>query len=268
MVTGSGDSSTRTFDAATGTELVRLNHDGPVWAVAFSPDGTRMATGSGDGSTRVFDAATGAVLVRLDHDGPVLAVAFTPDGTQVATASADRRPGCSTRRPAPNWLAWTTTAGCVRWRSARRAPGWPPLAPMHGAGVRCGRGAELARLDHDGPVRAVAFAPDGTRVATASADRSSAGVRRRNRHRTGPPGPRRPGTCGGVRPDGTRVATASADRSTRVFDAATGTELARLDHDGRVRAVAFSPDGTRVATASIDGSPGCSTPTPAPNWLA
>ena len=55
-------------------------------------------------------------------------------------------------------------------------------------------------------------------------------------------------------PDGTLVATASSDRSARVFDAATGTELARLDHDSEVTAVAFSPDGAQVATGSADGS--------------
>ena len=55
-------------------------------------------------------------------------------------------------------------------------------------------------------------------------------------------------------PDGTRVATGSVDGSARVFDAATGAELARLDHDGEVNTVAFSPDGSRVATGSDDGS--------------
>ena len=49
---------------------------GPVYAVEFSPDGTRVATGSGDGSARVFDAASGAEICRLDHDRWVRAVAF------------------------------------------------------------------------------------------------------------------------------------------------------------------------------------------------
>jgi WD40 repeat protein len=44
------------FDAGTGAELARLNHYGPVNAVAFAPDGTRVATGSDDGTARVFDA--------------------------------------------------------------------------------------------------------------------------------------------------------------------------------------------------------------------
>src|SRR5207302_748865 len=67
----------------------RLDHGGAVDAVAFSPDGTRLATGSSDGSARVFDAATGAKVCRLDHDGAVAAVAFSPDGTRLATGSRD-----------------------------------------------------------------------------------------------------------------------------------------------------------------------------------
>jgi WD40 repeat protein len=40
---------------------------GEVYAVAFTPDGTRVATASADKSARVFDAATGHELARLDH---------------------------------------------------------------------------------------------------------------------------------------------------------------------------------------------------------
>ena len=168
--------SARVFDAATGAEISRLDHDGAVNAVAFSPDGTRVATGSSDrgqragvrrgdrrrdlppgprragvrggvqpgrhpgghrqqrdGSARVFDAATGAEISRLDHDG----------------------------------AAWT------RWRSARTAPGWPPAAAMAARGCSTRRPARRSsRLDHGG-VHAVAFSPDGTRVATGSDDGSA-----------------------------------------------------------------------------------------------
>jgi WD40 repeat protein len=79
----------RVFDAVTGTEISRLDHNGPVNAVTFSPDGTKVATGSDDHSTRVFDPATGTEISRLDHNGAVNAVTFSPDGTRVATGSDD-----------------------------------------------------------------------------------------------------------------------------------------------------------------------------------
>jgi WD40 repeat protein len=89
VATGSGDGSARVFDAATGTEVCRLDHDGIVWTVVFSRDGSRVATGSFDGSARVFDAATGTEVCRLDHDQAVYAVVFSPDGTRTATGCRD-----------------------------------------------------------------------------------------------------------------------------------------------------------------------------------
>jgi WD40 repeat protein len=85
------------FEAATGAEVARLDHDGAVNAAAFSPDGARVATASDDRSARVFEAATGAEVARLDHDGAVNAAVFSPDGARVATASGDVRGGGSAR---------------------------------------------------------------------------------------------------------------------------------------------------------------------------
>ncbi|HRX60385.1 MAG TPA: trypsin-like peptidase domain-containing protein, partial [Candidatus Competibacter sp.] len=53
-------------------------------------------------------------------------------------------------------------------------------------------------------------------------------------------------------PDGQRLATASADKTARMWDAASGRELARMTHEDRVNSVVFSPDGLRLATASSD----------------
>jgi len=98
VATGSGDRSARVFDAATGAELCRMGHIGAVSAVAFSPDGTRVATGSSGphgsgGRARVFDAATGAELFRVRQEGTVNAVAFSPDCSWVATGSGDGSAG-------------------------------------------------------------------------------------------------------------------------------------------------------------------------------
>jgi WD40 repeat protein len=53
-------------------------------------------------------------------------------------------------------------------------------------------------------------------------------------------------------PDGSKLATGSFDKTARIWDAATGKELQRLDHDGWVRALVFSPDGRKLATGSDD----------------
>ncbi|WP_371357403.1 WD40 repeat domain-containing protein, partial [Hydrocoleum sp. CS-953] len=50
------------------------------------------------------------------------------------------------------------------------------------------------------------------------------------------------------------MATASYDKTTRLWDAETGKELATLNHEYRVNAVAFSSDGKTIATASKDNT--------------
>lgn len=54
-------------------------------------------------------------------------------------------------------------------------------------------------------------------------------------------------------PDGRRIVTASTDHTARLWDAASGNQLAVLrGHDRPVVAAGFSPDGTSVVTASTD----------------
>jgi WD40 repeat protein len=52
--------------------------------------------------------------------------------------------------------------------------------------------------------------------------------------------------------DGGRVVTASWDNTARVWDAASGQQIAVLRHEGKVTSAIFSPDGTQVVTAPED----------------
>jgi WD40 repeat protein len=50
------------------------------------------------------------------------------------------------------------------------------------------------------------------------------------------------------------AASASEDDTAKVWDAATGEEVARVGHEGRVWSVVFSPDGHWVALGSADST--------------
>ncbi|SDR64179.1 WD40 repeat [Rhizobiales bacterium GAS113] len=105
---------------------------------------------------------------------------------------------------------------------------------------------------HNGPVLSATFSLDGTRIVTASWDKTA----RVWDAATGKAIAVLTGHDSGVRnasfsPDGPRILTASADETARLWDAATGKQIIVFQgHDEEVRSAAFSPDGTRIVTLS------------------
>ena len=59
-----------------------------------------------------------------------------------------------------------------------------------------------------------------------------------------------------VSPDGKLIATGSWDHSAKIWDAATGHAIRKLEggHTGYINSVEFSPDGRELLTASDDGT--------------
>ena len=112
-------------------------HAGPVFAVAYSPNGRTIATASSDGTVRLWDSATARETgVLRGPEGPISALAFAPDSVTLATASEDKKVrlwNCALGRllaPLPNrstlllvaspspprnqsWLPAGTTASCT-----------------------------------------------------------------------------------------------------------------------------------------------------------
>jgi hypothetical protein len=65
-------------------------HTDEVFAVAFHPDGTRLAAAGRDGAVWLWDLARAEAVVRLPgHKGYVWSLAFNPDGTTLASGSED-----------------------------------------------------------------------------------------------------------------------------------------------------------------------------------
>ena len=61
-----------------------------VWAVAFSPDGRRLASGDSEGTICLWEAQTGKQLRRFTgHEGYVTSLVFAPDGKTLVSVSDD-----------------------------------------------------------------------------------------------------------------------------------------------------------------------------------
>jgi uncharacterized protein with WD repeat len=237
---------------AHGADSIRLVHDAAVRAVAFSPDGTRLATASRDGTVRIAEVATGLEIARLRHQASVFDVAFCPGGTRVAAASADKALLWDLRTD--RQLRWFLHDDRV-WAVAFSPDGTRLATASHDRSARVwdvSTGQELARFLHNAPVAGVAFSPDGARVATASDDKTACvwdtvtGNRlARLAHE---------GAVGHVAfsSSGDKLATAGSDGIARIWNPANGLTLTEVRHDGPVHSVAYSPTGNRLATASYD----------------
>ncbi len=128
----------------------------------------------------------------------------------------------------------------------------PPLRlahPVH-------RGGDELRIfrGHSDWVTACAYSSDGTRILSASHDKT---VREWDRH-TGRELQHFDGRSDEINacaysPDGSRILSASSDKTVREWDRHTGRELQRFKgHSSWVHACAYSPDGSRILSASSD----------------
>jgi RNA polymerase sigma factor (sigma-70 family) len=80
-------------DAATRKEIRSfLGHSHPVTALAFSPDGKRLASGSKDKSVILWDLATGKIFSKTTLGNPVIGLDYSKDGRSLSV----RQPGQTT----------------------------------------------------------------------------------------------------------------------------------------------------------------------------
>ena len=233
------------------TGLRQVNH------VAFSGDGQRLASSGSDGTVHVWDLSDPSLpRVFTDHSrGTVVrGVALSPDGQRVASAGED---GAVRVRDLSQNTVLELREAVSQWVCVAFSPDGQRL-------VGAGQGGGTMYLwdlndpdnpskltGHTGPVRNVAFSPDGQQIASASEDgtvyvhdlRDKANPVVLRGHR---------GHVLGVAfsPDGRQIASGGGDHTVRVW--ANGYSTVLRGHTGTLKDVAFGPD--QVASASFDST--------------
>ncbi len=216
--------------AVAGNEVTALSsaikatlatgHIAQVNAIAWSRNGRFLASVGNEGGLFVWDVATKAQIACFDGSEP-------GRWSQMLMWSADDR------------CLLCYAGDCF----VRR--------------LDVATGAKVSQIQaHDGPVDAVAWAPDGSSLAIAVRGNTV----RLLETETLAELVRLEGHTSVVvtvawSQDGKSLASASADGTVRLWDVATGVELAclKMMSNKLTRAVTWSPDGRRLATAGDDG---------------
>lgn len=198
-------------------------HEGPVRAVAFSQDGSRIISGSQDNTVRLWNAEGGQLLKSFrGHDGAIRTVAFAESDQIILSGSHDN--------------------SIRKWNISEYEE------------IRVLQGQVLE--GHVDSILSAKFSSDGERIVTASRDRTArtwdaASGRSLNVFAEGHSFL---ATSAAFFPGGKRLATGAVDNTVRIWDADSGTQLVRLEHTGRAAALTVSNDGKWVITGGDDQS--------------
>jgi len=199
-------------------------HADYVRAIAFSPDGKRLAAAGGpcqrSGEIKIWDLASRQLLKTLQgHKDCIYSVAWSPDGKLIASGSYDK--------------------SVKLWDAAS--------------------GSELRTLqDHIDAVFAVGFSPDGKRLASASQDRTAKIWDVASGRRLYTLSDASDGLISlAYSPSGRQLAAAGYDKTIYIWDLEDEDgHLAQslIADEDSILALLWSPDGKTIITSSSDGS--------------
>jgi WD40 repeat protein len=201
-----------------GVKLARdlLETTDSAFAVAFSPDGTKLAAAGADRAVRVWDIANGKEIALIeDHADWIFDLAWSPDGKRLATASRDKT---------------SKVFDVEKKESIATFPG------------------------HAEAIYSVSFTPDGKSVVTGGADHQirvwNPDEDAKQVRVVGGFG----GAIFRllIAPDGKTMIACGADKTVRIFDSFNPKQTLS-GHNDWVYSIALSPDGKTIASGAWDG---------------
>lgn len=272
LLSASYDKTIRLWDASSGKILhILRSHTDRVNAVAWSPDGKHIASASDDSLVHIWNAASRQVIFTYDrHVGKVLTLAWSPDGTRLASASSDktvqvwevsngRLIATYSGHAQPVYaLAWSPDGKRIASGSGDRTVQiWEPVKDTRTnffVAIFSLNTRPFTYRGHAQKITALAWSPDGRRIASTSNDKTMQvwdvvngrlGFIYHN--------PSSAMNAVAWSSDSRYLTAGSNDKTAQVWDAITRKSLATYSgHTGYVTTVAWSPDRGRIASAGVD----------------
>ncbi len=247
------------WEIVLGAGLVSpRDYVGPhLWAVAISPDGTRVAAGGMHAEVLLFDAQTGESLPSPErHDEWVMEALWSPDGRYLASTSfsgavtvrdlvKDRRVGSFSARDVAYTVAFHPVAPLLAWGAYD--------GTIRLVDLRSGQTVQTIQAN-EGGVLYVTFTPDGGRIVGTGEDgvirffdpESGQQVQAIEAHAAGI-------TAVSFSPDGARMISGGDDAHSRLWDLASGELLHEASpHGGWINFSTFLPDGRYLTVGTDD----------------
>jgi WD40 repeat protein len=218
----------RCWEIESGKELLVFGaHKTTIWAMALSPDGSRLLAGGNDRLVRLYDVESGKQLQELKgHNETVWGAVFLPGGKQALTGAWDqslRVWDLETGQQVRSFEGVRDHNRCLAVSPDGKTVAAGQFADMgnqHGAGIArlydIGSGREIAAFSgHKEEIPNLAFSPDGKTLAT----------------------------CG-------------YDKTLRLWDVATGKELRSMSGTPLhyFEFAEFTPDGSRIVSCGTEGA--------------
>ena len=278
IATGDSAGNCKLWETATGklikelkpsSKYLRRAHERKINTIAFLPDGKSLITSSDDYTAVRWSIESGRDIATYKHPNALTAMLITADGKSMVTTWLNgglRVWDLDTNKDTVlskngNYNAISLAADDKTLLAVNRsfgpnldARGKIDLFDIDQMQAIKGATAFLDFNELGGRVWSATFAPDGQTVVTVGGEDARLWSRtEQNTAALVTFKPHKAVAAASFSPDGRWVVTGSWDTSARVWDAASGKAVQKLEgHLSYVNSVVFSPDGQWILTSSND----------------